>query len=95
MISNLIFLRKKLLEELKAQERIEGIMEINQKRTEVKLEEETLYEEAKMNIIKKINFGSFLVSNQYETPTKEKSDNTAHFNKGKTESTLNLCRIIF
>lgn len=84
--------RKRLLEELRTQERIEGMMDSG-KKGEIKLEEENIVEEAKMNTIKKINQGS-IVSNQYQTPTKEKNmaDLSIHFNKGKTDSTLNLCK---
>ena len=78
---------------MRTQERIEGMIEVNQKKSDVKLEDDHFMEEAKMSLIKKINQGS--VTNQYQTPTKEKNfsinDMTILFNKGKTESTLNFC----
>lgn len=67
------------------------------KKGEIKLEEENIAEEAKMTTVKKINQSSF-VTNQYQTPTKEKSfvDFSIQLNKGKTESTtLNLCISFF
>ena len=70
------------------------MMESGKKSDNIKFEEENAYmEEAKINTIKKVNQTS-IISNQYQTPTKEKNmvDLSIHFNKGKTESTLNLCK---
>lgn len=86
--------RKKLLEELQNQQRLEGINEELLQKDDGKMDEENLYEENKHNITKKINTTSY-ISNQYKTPTKDKNfDYGVNFNKGKTESTLNICKII-
>ena len=77
---------------MRTQERIEGMIEGgSQKKGDIKMEDESFGEESKINTVKKVNQGS-VVTNQYQTPTKEKiiNDISIHF-KGKTESTLNLC----
>lgn len=77
------------------QQRLENLNDDNEKKGEIKYEEENGREERKFNLVKKLN-STPNVSNQYQTPMKEKKmDFGGNFNKGKTESTLNFCNYIF